>query len=462
MLAKECDALVLGRNIYGLLLARKLAEDNKRVTLIDDERSNHGESFCSQFSEIELEYLKKEGEKRSLACLLEIRKDAKLHPFCVFYGAKSLALGNRPHQNFLELLRKFPQVLSKEFRSQLLLDFGSEEYCEEFDRSYVALCARFSRHLVNYDFLRKVDFSYFANLLPLLFKKIVLDLSFDDQFFLDLHSYLFRSIIFSHSKLAKLFSFIELISPRYQIKSTELLESLEALLRRSGIQINGERAIAFQFKKRRPFGRELFPYQVELSGPNGLIFPRSIYLSGEGHETFGLGIGDKREKADYFYSISSMLSTRPSKSIDALFGAHLASMVFLPQERIYPFKSFQLDRIGEGFSLRAYVFSKIPFREERLREEMMVRIVPLLRERFPRAFIDVKLSPPRPSFDVIGPATTKNYQSLSLDKTTECSPFYALTSPGKKGFVSRFYYLGIRGHSQCAVLGKLALLKHLF
>ncbi len=112
MLNKNIDFALVGHNFFSYLMGIGLCAKKKNVLILDDDRFNHGSLFTDSLTIIDLEILKKWGEKYDIPQLKKIEEYIKFSPISFFVGKTEVLLGDNPSRNYRELSRKFPQFFS--------------------------------------------------------------------------------------------------------------------------------------------------------------------------------------------------------------------------------------------------------------------------------------------------------------------------------------------------------------
>ena len=113
MLDNRIDNILIGKSYLSFLFAFTLMDNDKKVLLLDDERSRYGNLFTGFLCHLEKTFLELWGKKRNLAPLENLDKYALKRPFTMIVNNHQIQLGNSPSKNYQEFLRKMPFCFKK-------------------------------------------------------------------------------------------------------------------------------------------------------------------------------------------------------------------------------------------------------------------------------------------------------------------------------------------------------------
>jgi hypothetical protein len=284
LLNKNVDILCVGKGILSLLLSSSLLKRGKSVLILDDDRLHHGGAFSSQFTELELNFFKIFGEYEQLPPLLAIQQYVTTRSYKVVFEDVELYLGNKPHQNLIELARKLPDYFSLP-NPAFLHDSNIQN---EFNETLTTTLKRLALSAHQFQGGALADVQLFLTHCPRelidLFSKFerALHPSGKSQHtikpFEQCFLYFFRS--FFHFRLDQkvtsfeLFHlFLGLLSPLYQCDNERLSQDLLELLVSRGGQFKKTRVREWKFDQNRP-------WSVELASFDGIVHPEKISLHG--------------------------------------------------------------------------------------------------------------------------------------------------------------------------------------
>lgn len=292
LLEKHTDFLCIGRNLTSFLLSVRLLKRKQSVLLLDDRRFQVGASFMYAPRQLEMELLRTFGEYEQLECLCNLEHYAHQTPYFLGTGKQRLFLGQRPHENFLELARKLPHFFQ-------LPDYSASNdphFQNEFDEIYHSTVRRLATSAHQFLGPDQLNFELFMTQCPQLLKDIYS--SFQEAFLpvVSLESvdnesdqewaYLFRAQFHHHLDLRanslELFHlFLSLLSPQYRLDRERLHEQLLVEHLKLGGQYKSTWVREWKFEHGRP-------WSVELASFDGIIHPNKIGLHGMNTEALPL------------------------------------------------------------------------------------------------------------------------------------------------------------------------------
>lgn len=282
LLDKNIDVLCVGHDLQSMILSTSLLGKGQRVLVLNDQKMRLGEGFIERPRQLELEFLRVFGQADKITPLIEIERYCQQRPYFVRLGEVSLALGLAPHQNLIELARKFPRLFQ-------LHDFSfvtNAEAQAEFDELYQVTLKRLAASAHQFQGGEQLNFQLFLTQCPNLLRELfgpfeaglskVAQRGLDPEDEVQVFLYFFRSLF--HFRLdqgansMELFHlFLSLLSPQYQIDQGPLLADLEEIyLDRQG-QFKTTSIREWKFDGGRP-------WSVELASFDGIIHPHKISL----------------------------------------------------------------------------------------------------------------------------------------------------------------------------------------
>lgn len=125
MLSKNTDIALVGHNFFSYLMGIGLLSKKKSVLILDDTRFNHGSLLTDSLTILDLEILKKWGDKYDVPTLKKMEEYIQFSPISFFVGKTEVLLGHNPYRNYTELARKFPEFFPD---SNLTLNFDQSVY----------------------------------------------------------------------------------------------------------------------------------------------------------------------------------------------------------------------------------------------------------------------------------------------------------------------------------------------
>ena len=277
MLNKNIDFALVGHNFFSYLMGIGLTVRNHKVLILDDDRFNHGDLFTDSLTILDLEILKKWGEKYDVPPLKKMEEYIQFSPISFYVGKKEVILGDNPSRNYTELARKFPHFFSI---SNMTENFDQGLFqvayslAESFysDQNLIKLSKRLEtfKHL---EIMKKFEEFY-----ALFFQKDKWDMMLQSE----LNSFVSLSRGFFHNRLSingsrseLMHLFFSLLSPHFHFNHDRLVTDL----------LEHFRSIGGEFKKLNlkdfKFHRGVLS-SFEFESFEGLISPgQLIFIGGE-------------------------------------------------------------------------------------------------------------------------------------------------------------------------------------
>ncbi len=277
MLDKNIDITLVGHNFFSYLMGIGLLAKNKKVLILDDDRFNYGELFTDSITILDLEILKKWGEKYDVPPLKKMEEYIQFSPVSFYVGKKEILLGDNPSRNYTELARKFSAF------------FESTSLDENFDQGVYQIA-----HSLAEAFYVDQDLIKLPNRLAI-FKQLSVMKKFEEFILLfskkadwdfmqrsEWNSFIFLTRGYFHNRLSisgsrseLLHLFLSLLSPRFKFDHKSLVEDL----------LNHFKSIGGEFKKLNissmKFQKSLVS-TLELESYEGLISPQHVlFIGGE-------------------------------------------------------------------------------------------------------------------------------------------------------------------------------------
>lgn len=292
MLEKNIDIALVGKNYLSLILSLELLEKDMRVLLLDDERINYGTNFSQSFGNLEKSFLTTWGKDKGVGPLINLEKYLKREPVTIYFGKRRVLLGKSPSANLIELARKVPELISNR-NGELFLSPVEEDYQREiFDKGVNSLCKRVGENIFRYKSIQNFDLEDFLTHSPQSLKDLFQ--IFSENWFLisqsmELKDRKFKNFLyivrgyyqsrfsFNISKFELFHLLLCLLSPHYQLLSSELVKDLGKVNSKKGGQSKTTNIKDWFFYKRKPWSLELSSYE-------GVIKPNKIsFLGGLPH-----------------------------------------------------------------------------------------------------------------------------------------------------------------------------------
>lgn len=251
MLNKNIDYTIVGHNFFSYLMGIGLAARNNKVLILDDDRFNHGDLFTDSLTILDLEILKKWGEKYDVPPLKKMEEYIQFSPISFFIGKKEVILGDNPSRNYIELSRKFPKFFSMRNMSENF-DQGvfqiANNLAEAFytDQNLLRLSKRLEgfKHL---EIMKKFEEFYI-----LFFQKDKWDMMLQSEF----NSFIALSRGFFHNRLSingtrseLMHLFFSLLSPHFQFNHEQLVADLLTYYRSAGGEFKKLNLAALKFHR---------------------------------------------------------------------------------------------------------------------------------------------------------------------------------------------------------------------
>lgn len=241
MLNKNTDFTLVGHNFFSYLMGIGLILRNHKVLILDDDRFNHGDLFTDSLTIIDLEILKKWGEKYDVPPLKKMEEYIQFSPISFYVGRKEVLLGDNPTRNYTELARKFPQFFSKNNMTENF-DQGVFQIANSLAEAFYTdqNLLKLSKRLENFKHLEIMK--KFEEFYALFFEKDKWDMMLQSELnsFVTLGRGFFHnrlSISGSRSELMHLF--FSLLSPHFEFNHDRLVADL----------LNHFKSLGGEFKK---------------------------------------------------------------------------------------------------------------------------------------------------------------------------------------------------------------------
>ena len=237
--------ILLGKNYHSYLISFALFERNKKVVLIDD-HSQDAQDTAAIF-DFERVLLETWGLDCQIPLLLELDNYLTPSPYCLIYNGRHLNLGNSPSENFNEIIRKFPNLLS-------LDPLKDERAREKFDQKFEAFSEKFGVKLFRFVELSDLKIDIVWELLPQELKDIFFDfkeqskkeeLNFLFCFFQGVYQHQFFK---ERSDFELLFIMLFLLSPRFEINRKKFEDDLSRFFKKGGGEMISGENISFETK----------------------------------------------------------------------------------------------------------------------------------------------------------------------------------------------------------------------
>ncbi len=268
---KNC--VLLGKNLNSFLLSLALFERNKKVILVDTKSEHNSTSPLYEFEKV---ILKTWGIDCNVPTLLDLEGYLKPGPYRLIFDGVHLSLGNFPAQNYNEILRKYPSLLSSE-------PLKNEKSREKFDRIFLDFCETFGMRLFRYIDQESFSFEAIWKILPIEIKEIFNDFKKNSRkeefkfplcFFQGIYH---RQFTFEKDDFSLLFVLLYLLSPRFDLNLKELEADFSKLFKNKGGEFLVESDIEFESK-----GSEIRQLSVKGSKPH--LMEKLFLTSGEFQE----------------------------------------------------------------------------------------------------------------------------------------------------------------------------------
>jgi hypothetical protein len=247
MINKNIDYALIGHNYLTLLLSLGLRKRGKSVLLLDDDRFNYGDFFTNSLTQLDLDFLQSIGESSQIKPLININNYVEVEERYFYFGKKQVKLGLSPKENFLEIMRKFPNFFSSDFLSQI-----NDDFLNSFENEFFQLSKKVSEKINNNSKNQKMYQIFIDSVGPnlkLFFNSFVdavlerndkrskLQEEINEE--LTIFLYLARGFYHSHfsiggSRIELFHTLMCLISPYYRLQNHKLNEDLLELFKENG------------------------------------------------------------------------------------------------------------------------------------------------------------------------------------------------------------------------------------
>lgn len=239
------STLLIGKNYHSFLISFALFERNKKVLLIDD----HSKDFDDKnvIFDFERVILNTWGLDCQIPHLLELDNYLSPGRYCLIFDHIHLNLGGSPSENYDEILRKFPRLLS-------LDPLKNEATRKKFDLMFKTFSENFGVKLFRFMDQENLKMETVWDILPEELKNIFLDfkeqskkeeLKFIFCFFQGFYQHRFSH---ERSDFQLLFILLFLLSPRYEINRKKFEDDLFKFFKKGGGQVVSGENLSFQTK----------------------------------------------------------------------------------------------------------------------------------------------------------------------------------------------------------------------
>lgn len=298
IIGRDLEKVFIGNNYLSLISAITQKKFKKNVLIVDDWRVQSDVIWSQFITELDKSFLQIWGVVHNVQTLMNINE--YLVPVCshFFLDDEHLFLGQGPHQNLCELLRKCPMFFSE--LDQLEIK-SLVENKEKFNYQLLNVIERMSEISFRFKNLQTLDQSLFQNIdFPLLknliqvftksatkiLKKTYID-SLEQRCLLKLMKGLYqREIADQCSEFELSHLFLCLLSPHYKFKTKEFERSLKNELLELGGSVKKTTINQWQ-----TFQNKLT--HIELNSYEGVLRPSLCYYMGHLHPQFPFALKEK-------------------------------------------------------------------------------------------------------------------------------------------------------------------------
>ncbi len=280
MLKNRYDEILVGMNLMSLLRGIVSRFNKKSVLLIHDKRFLSESYPASFFSEIEVLGFMRIGKNYDIPELIDIRQFLLQGKQNFVTEQTQLTLGRLPFENLKELLRKYPELISK---NDLDLVFQSNE--EEFDQLIFSEIKRFESYCYDFRVKTKTKKNEFQIQGPGWLKNIF------DQFSLLINQRFSESKNLKYSQLLHFlgisyedkikielepeeipFYFLRLLSPIYRLEDFFIMNQLKRRFLIKGGDFKESSIQYWQLQQNKFQNLLLASFEGVISGTNVLFF----------------------------------------------------------------------------------------------------------------------------------------------------------------------------------------------
>lgn len=342
MLDKHYDLTMVGKNYLSILYSMEFSDWGKSVLVIDDKRLEYGHIYSGILSEMDVTFLETWGEDKGISPLAGIRSYLSKRSVTFSIDKQRVRLGGSPYQNYMELLRKFPQLFGME-----KIDWETISDEDEFNELYFSFCRRMSQNCFRFRTLQNLNLQSFITLCP----KVIIDCfehfkeNLDQNRKLELiplhqKTFFYLSRGFIQKKLSMRGNEIELfhllmslLSPCYELNEQNLSSHLENVFKSRGGVCKTTTVREWLFDQSKP-------WSLELSSFEGIIHPKRIALMGGRPESMPIAV---QSKSKIFRSLDVTIPS--SEELNSFFGDDY--FAFTDSKRIggrYPFWAIRKDK----------------------------------------------------------------------------------------------------------------------
>ena len=265
------NTLLLGKNYHSFLISFALFERNKKVVLVDDHLKDYEEG--AYLWDFEINILKTWGLDCKISQLLDLSNYLSPGPYTFIFDGKHLNLGGSPGQNYNEILRKFPSLLSLD----PLKDDASRK---KFDKMFESFSEKFGVKLFRFIGQSEFKMEMVWELLPPELKTIFQDFKAQSKkeelkylccFFQGIYQHQFFS---ERPDFLLLFIILFLISPRFELNRKKFEEDLLNSFKKHGGEVVSSEKVLFKTD-----GSGI--HQFEAPGKDPLNLEKLFLTSGE-------------------------------------------------------------------------------------------------------------------------------------------------------------------------------------
>lgn len=226
MLKPSYKNVIVGKNylsiIYGLM---KMSLSHEASTLlVDDINVKMGAGWCNNIGQIEKSLLKKLGKKYQIKSLINIEKYIKPINTIIFLNEKMIEFGPSPYANIREIVRKLPDIFDKNVLKDFN-DYGPELFDEECLALFTKIGESTQKNSKFSDALNGLN-----SKIEIILNECITYLQQEELVNKQLHFVLqvLYQTFFTNSinNLESKYLLISIISPRYVIDETALMDDL--------------------------------------------------------------------------------------------------------------------------------------------------------------------------------------------------------------------------------------------
>lgn len=342
MLDKNFDLTMVGKNYLSLLYSMEYTDWGKTALVVDDKRLEYGHIYSGILSEMDVAFLETWGEDKGISPLAGIRSFLTPRTVSFSIDKQVVKLGRSPYQNYLELLRKFPNLFGIE-----KVDWSSVGNEQEFNEFYFSFCRRMSQNCFRFRTLQNMNLQSFLNLCPKTIiecfqhfkshldqnRKLELIPLHQKTFFYLSRGFIQKKLSMRGNELELFHLLLSLLSPCFELNEDSLSTQLEDVFKSRGGICKTTTIREWLFDQSKP-------WSLELSSFEGIIHPKRIALMGGQPESMPIGI---QSRSKIFRSVDVQLNSTPE--LEGFFGDDY--FAFTESKRIggqYPFWAMRKTR----------------------------------------------------------------------------------------------------------------------